>query len=120
MNKITDVKKLLKTIAQSDQKILIIDGYRIRNKYKYSLFLINGFKCKCCGDKASFAILEKDNNCKNGFYHLVFYVLKGDEYVKLTIDHIIPKALNGDDIEENYQLLCQDCNMKKGDKLIIY
>jgi len=119
-NKITDIKKLLKTIVLSNQKTMIIDGHRIKNKEKYSLFLRNGFKCKCCGNKAVFAAIEKDENCKNGFFHLVFYVRKGNRDVKLTIDHIIPKALKGENREENYQLLCEECNRHKGDKLIIF
>jgi len=119
-NKITDIRKLLKTISLSNQKIVIIDGYRIRNKEKYSLFLRHGLKCKCCGSRAIFAMIEKDENCKNGLFHLVIYTRKGNEEEKLTIDHIIPRALNGEDNEENYQVLCEKCNREKGDKLIVY
>lgn len=117
---IKDIKKLLKTITLSGQKTVIIDGHKVKNKEKYSLFLRKGFRCKCCGNKAAFARLEKDEKCKNGYFHLVLYILKGESEVKLTIDHIIPKALNGGDEEENYQILCEKCNEDKGDKLIVY
>jgi len=35
----------------------------------------------------------------------------------LTIDHIIPKSLGGPDDHRNYQMMCRDCNNKKGDTL---
>lgn len=37
---------------------------------------------------------------------------------QLTFDHIIPKALGGDDKVENGQILCFDCNLHKGSRLI--
>lgn len=36
------------------------------------------------------------------------------QYPELEMDHIKPKALNGSDSEENFQLLCRPCNSKKG------
>jgi len=119
-NNITDIKKLLKILSCDKQKIVIIDGYKVKNKEKYSLFLRKGLYCKCCLNKAIFAKIEKDDKCKSGFYHLVFYIMKGRKEIQLTIDHIIPRALNGDDEEENYQILCEECNRAKGDKIIVF
>lgn len=115
---IKNIRKLLKTISESNQPIVIIDGFKVKNKEKYGIFLRKGVSCKCCGSKAEFIRIEKDENCKSGLYHLVIYLKKGKKEIKLTIDHIIPKALNGDDSEENYQVLCEDCNREKGDKII--
>ncbi|CAB4168180.1 HNHc domain containing protein [uncultured Caudovirales phage] len=33
---------------------------------------------------------------------------------KLHIDHIVPKRLNGSDLDENLQTLCEFCNLSKG------
>lgn len=120
MNKLFDIKKLLKTIVRSKQSVVIIDGFKVKNKKKYAFFLKEGLRCRCCGNIALFVRIEKEENCKSGFYHLVFYVCKDNEDVKLTIDHIVPKSLNGKNTEDNYQLLCEHCNMEKGNEIIIY
>jgi site-specific DNA-methyltransferase (adenine-specific) len=42
------------------------------------------------------------------------------EMRNLEIDHIIPKSKGGGDYYENYQLLCGNCNRKKGDRTMEY
>lgn len=37
------------------------------------------------------------------------------EYSSCHIDHIVPFRLVGDELEENYQALCQKCNQSKAD-----
>jgi len=34
-----------------------------------------------------------------------------------TVDHIIPVSKGGPDIEENWQLMCDKCNTKKGNRI---
>jgi 5-methylcytosine-specific restriction endonuclease McrA len=36
---------------------------------------------------------------------------------RVTLDHIIPKSKGGEDSEENWQIMCHDCNVNKGDIL---
>ena len=40
--------------------------------------------------------------------------------VNLTIDHIIPKSKGGQDVYNNYQLLCGNCNSVKGNRPMEY
>lgn len=44
----------------------------------------------------------------------------GRDDVKLTIDHIKPYALGGDNIPSNIQPLCKPCNSAKKDRNIDY
>ena len=38
---------------------------------------------------------------------------------RLTIDHIVPVAWGGPDDADNLQVLCQDCNRRKGSSVMI-
>ena len=38
----------------------------------------------------------------------------------MDVDHVIPKSRGGGDYYGNYQLLCRECNVKKGDKPMEY
>lgn len=33
------------------------------------------------------------------------------------IDHVIPFSYTGDELNDNYQVLCSSCNEKKGNKV---
>jgi len=43
----------------------------------------------------------------------------GDNDKNMTIDHIIPKVLGGQDTWENLVTACFKCNSKKGNKLLV-
>lgn len=42
---------------------------------------------------------------------------KGGKGCHATLDHIVPRSLGGSDEEDNLQLLCNECNVKKGNKI---
>ena len=52
---------------------------------------------------------RQEGNCAGCCHHF--------EYRNLEIDHIIPRAKGGPDIDDNIQLLCGSCNRIKGSKL---
>lgn len=66
--------------------------------------------CISCGIRASFVKLLQHQ----GEYFIELYINKDNQEFKLTKDHIIPKARGGVDSFRNYQVMCADCNQKKG------
>lgn len=90
---------------------MITDTDRYENLYEH------GCKCAQCGLEASFAAIEKNRYGKKAKYHLNVYGVAADgKELVLTKDHIYPRALGGYDNICNYQVLCERCNTKKGDK----
>jgi 5-methylcytosine-specific restriction endonuclease McrA len=67
--------------------------------------------CACCGLKGKYFCL--DVNC--GSPHINLYA---DNFVLMTLDHIIPKSKGGSTSLKNSQLLCSICNEIKGNDII--
>lgn len=94
-----------------------VDGELIKISVKHAkLFMSTGLVCKKCGTRGFIFALEHSKINKD--YHLGLYGYDevGDE-VLLTIDHIFPKSKGGKNILKNYQTLCKDCNVEKGDTI---
>ena len=60
------------------------------NRNRFVIFNRDGFQCAYCGKKSI-----------NG--------------VKLQLDHVVPRALNGDDVASNLITSCKECNLSKSD-----
>jgi len=86
-----------------------------KNSQRYLLFKQSGCVCVSCGMVADKCILIAEPDGSNRG-HFEFVGTKNDKYVIMTKDHIIPRALGGKDILENYQPMCQDCNVEKKHK----
>lgn len=91
------------------------DGDKIYgNSQRYQTFLTKGTKCACCGLEGKFFAKERAGNVKR--YHLNLYGIdENGEEVLFTKDHIIPKSKGGSNRLDNYQTMCERCNVKKGD-----
>jgi hypothetical protein len=70
------------------------DSRVITKTLRFKILFRDNFKCKKCGRGA-----------ENG--------------IQLHIDHILPYSLGGLTEENNLQTLCIDCNLGKGNKVII-
>ena len=71
----------------------------------------NEMTCACCQHQAKYFIHSVSHKRHN-------YGLYTEKMEPLTVDHIIPRAQNGRNSEYNYQVLCQYCNVLKGDMII--
>ena len=96
-------------------KQLKLHGYKMKSEsHRYQLFNRDENKCVCCGTKASFWALQVGKKDKRGVPHLNLYgVDRNDKIILFTKDHILPRSLGGEDVLENYQIMCQKCNSKK-------
>lgn len=81
-----------------------------KNHRRLSVFFYKGVKCVSCNRKGHFIGLGVD---KNGGTHLDVYCKDGHP---MTVDHIQPVSKGGNDLLENKQPMCQECNSKKGNK----
>jgi hypothetical protein len=94
-----------------------LDGDIIKgNSHRYQTFFAKGTKCVCCGIEGKYFAKEKGRNAKS--YHLNLYAIDKDgNEVLMTKDHIVPKSKGGHDHIDNYQTMCEVCNMAKGNKM---
>ena len=51
---------------------------------------------------------------KGGNLHFDLYT---EDNHLMNIDHILPKSRGGKDNVDNYQLMCEECNSRKGNTL---
>jgi 5-methylcytosine-specific restriction endonuclease McrA len=92
----------------------------IRKNPKFRLFLTKPLVCQCCGISANKFCLEinlKHEHKHKAELHL-YGIDKNGNDVQFTTDHIIPISKGGDKYNlKNLQLMCFDCNNKKGCQL---
>lgn len=99
-------------------KFTIICGEEIHTfSDRYKVFFTKGYKCSKCGIEGKFFALEKSSENEKR-YHLNLYGFDKDgNEVLMTKDHIVPHSLGGKNILNNYQPMCVNCNVKKGNNL---
>lgn len=78
-------------------------------------FAKHGTKCVRCGIEGKFFAVERHFS-ENGGYHLNLYAVKDGKEILMTKDHVVPSARGGKNNLSNYQTMCTDCNVAKGDK----
>ena len=122
---ITYEKQGLKTIANVDVKqaesvLLTIDVVKCKGEYiktngdKLRIFRYKGITCKCCGRKATIALIQKQKRQSNAGNNIQFYILNKDNSLNsMTIDHTVPHSLGGKTDLENLEPMCSDCNGSK-------
>jgi len=109
--------RLIRTVKKAQARLISPNFDLKRNK-----FIINNQRCGICGAKLKYCGIKivKDANA-NGFpleyghkigilpAHAVL-VWFAENRSELTLDHIIPRSLGGQNSYKNYQVLCKKCN----------
>lgn len=99
-----------KYVFKKEYPLERISSFKEHKRMK--VFYHKGFKCATCKEYGTRLILGVD---KTGRQHIDVYT----ENLKLmTVDHIFPKALGGNNDMENLQPMCLACNSKKGSRVI--
>lgn len=99
-------------------KVIIIDGQPVKmNSQRYRLFRRDGTKCVRCQREGQFFYLEKHNLTDNRYHFNLYAELEDGKLLLFTKDHILPSSKGGKDVMSNYQVMCQECNNNKGNKL---
>ena len=93
---------------------LEIEGRRYGMIKRLQMFYEKGLRCVSCNRKATVAFLE---SCTGESPHLGFYIKTKKDYVKMTVDHIVPTSKGGQDTIQNMQPMCVHCNGIKGNLL---
>lgn len=84
-------------------------NFKVRKSRSFNrLNNLSTLQCNYCKSEAIYIgiVNFKDN------IHSFRYLTK--DGVPLTVDHIKPLSLGGKDKQQNYQVLCSECNTKKG------
>ena len=90
------------------------DLYETFNRHRrLQVFAYKGRNCVVCGREG--VLLLKTYNKKNRQTHVDLYT---DDFVLMTVDHIIPRSISHDESLNNKQTMCDPCNAKKADKML--
>src|ERR1700712_2632225 len=77
-------------------------------------FLKSGVQCPCCSNKASFFAIERNYGSQGGYHLNLYGIDKKNKEILFTHDHIIARALGGEDNISNSRTMCGPCNWEKG------
>lgn len=89
-----------------------LDGFRVSLSSDRLAVFAKSLICTQCGITGSIFKLDLQGNSAP---HLNLYAIKSDgTEMLMTKDHIVPKSKGGHDSLDNYQTMCADCNVAKG------
>lgn len=98
----------------------LADLYEVyADHHRLTVFVHKGRECVVCGREGVLLLTTKG---KAGDVHVDLYT---EDFVLMTVDHIIPKKMKGQGISgklieslENKQPMCDPCNNYKSDKVL--
>lgn len=112
--------KLLATHIWEVLKPGIKDGFGVKmTSQRYHMFNNQGLTCVCCGKTALYFGLDHPFKVSRPHFNLYGKDDQGKELL-FTKDHKFPKVYGGFNIQDNYQVMCADCNNAKSKEIPNY
>ena len=116
--KIEDVMPFVENSFEYDpKKEYDVNGVKYivkMNSQRYFTFQ-KSMSCAACGLAGTKFFLERFAKDPKFVAHFNLYAEEHGQFILLTKDHIVPKALGGKDYVSNYQTMCSVCNNFKAD-----
>ena len=96
-------------------RAVLPDGNSVKlSSPRLKMFYEKGVECVTCGLQGTVFRLESS---AQETPHLNLYAVAEGKWVLMTKDHIHPKSKGGAEHMDNFQVMCQPCNGKKGCKV---
>lgn len=120
---VNELKK--KNISAQEFKMIVSYSQRLSDKNSKSQIRKNwllkqmpGLECVSCHTKAMKTVLFYDKKNLQAQILIPKKLNKREINVIMTIDHIMPSSKGGLDVPQNWQPMCNVCNVIKSDKII--
>lgn len=93
------------------------DRYLVQaNSKRYPVFVENKV-CEICNINGSYLLLETNpESIKKKRAHFNLYGVEDNKLLLMTVDHILPQSLGGNDGIKNLRTLCCLCNNARGNE----
>lgn len=88
------------------------------NHERLEVFAKKGRYCATCFRRGTLLLITLEHTNKHGNLGLQHVDLYTDDFVLMTVDHIVPFSISKNDTLENKQPMCEPCNHSKGNKTI--
>lgn len=89
-----------------------------RDHERLEVFARKGLYCATCHRRGTLLLVTEEKRNKHGNLGQIHVDLYTDDFILMTVDHIVPFSISKDDTLENKQPMCEPCNLSKGCKAI--
>lgn len=99
-------------------RTLVVDRIKIGYTPKRMNIIKHNRRCVCCGRGADVALVERaKSQNEHGVHSLALYIVSGDSYIPLTVDHMLLVCMGGAYNEHNLRTMCLECNARRADMM---
>jgi len=105
-------RKLVEFLPLSELYTIYHDHERLE------VFAKKGLYCATCPRVGTLLVITEEKTNKHGDLGRQHVDIYTDDFILMTVDHVIPFSISQDDTLNNKQPMCEFCNHSKGNKEI--